>query len=212
MNGPTTRYRRSCSLASRNLAVILLLAAACQRRESATPSAPPRFGLAVSDTLGAWCAEFTSDSGVAPIEPGGQVTIIFPGPGTLTAVDARVRGSRSTECWAAFAQPRWFGYTAYDLGLTGKLADAGQLPTVALLMTGTANWTRGPDGLVRADLDGDGVPEEARRCTADEGEHFTIWAVQPGRARRLWHEYYDWGAFTDPTCRRGENGLDSAGE
>jgi hypothetical protein len=60
---------------------------------------------------------------------------------------------------------------------------------------------------MRADLDGDGILEEVRRCTADEGEHFTVWSARSegGRVRR-WHEYYDWGGLADPTCRPGEDG------
>jgi hypothetical protein len=75
-----------------------------------------------------------------------------------------------------------------------------------LIVASDAGWSRGGNGLPRADLDRDGAVEEVRRCTADEGEHFTVWS---GSTRR-WHEYYDWGGFTDPTCRPGENGLDDS--
>jgi hypothetical protein len=74
-----------------------------------------------------------------------------------------------------------------------------------------ATWTPAADGRLRADLDADGVPEEAHRCAADEGEHFTVWSVHPdGRRERRWHEYFDWGAFTDPTCAPGDDGLGPA--
>jgi hypothetical protein len=47
-----------------------------------------------------------------------------------------------------------------------------------------------------------------RRCAADEGEHFTVWTVRSADKReRIWHEYYDWGAIVDRTCRAGEDGL-----
>ena len=61
--------------------------------------------------------------------------------------------------------------------------------------------------MARADLDRDGRLEEARRCTADEGEHFTLWSqASNGRWVRRIHEYYDWGGQTEPTCRPGEAG------
>ena len=168
--------------------VLLVLAlAACAGRESVRTPSNPRFGLAVSDTAGAWCAEFMTDSTRAAIRPGDQVTIVFPGPPTAT-LGARVRSQRSTECWAAFAQPRWIDYTAYDLELDRPLPPGAQVPTVGLIAQGQL------DGL------------ETRRCTADQGEHFTVWTVGPGQLRRVWHEYYDWGGFTDPTCGPGEKG------
>lgn len=79
------------------------------------------------------------------------------------------------------------------------------LPSVALIVGGQEPWVRGADSVVRADLDGDGRPEEARRCTADEGEYLTLWSRRGnGVPVRRWLEYYDWGAFTDPTCRPEE--------
>jgi hypothetical protein len=107
--------------------------------------------------------------------------IVFPGPPQET-VDARVRAPRSTECWAAFPQPRWFDYTAYDLELDRPLFEGAQLPTVGLV--------------ARGQLDG----VETRRCTADEGEHFTVWTAGQGNRGASGMSNYDWGGFTDPTC------------
>ena len=187
-------------------AAAALLLAACRPAESA-PGSLPRVGLAVTDTAGAWCAEFLADSSAPPLEPGRRVTIVFPGPGAVPSVAARLGGRQPGECWAAFPQPRWFDYVAYRLEELDSRAAGPALPPVALVVVSEVRWTRGADSIVRADLDGDGMPEEARRCTADEGEHFTVWSPTPegGRVRR-WHEYYDWGGFTDPTCGPGEDG------
>ena len=175
----------------------LVLAIAACGRESAGTTVPPRFGLAVSDTAGAWCAEFKNDSTRAPIEAGQQVTIVFSDSSSTRTLEARVRAPRSTECWAAFPQPRWIDYTAYDLDLVRPAPPGGQTPTVGLIAAGAGLGSL-----------------QARRCTADEGEHFTVWEPDRGGAqpRRVWHEYYDWGAFTDPTCRQGEKGVDSTRE
>lgn len=178
----------------------------CGRSETkASPSEFPRFGLAVSDSVRAWCAEFLSDSTAPPLEPGQGMTIVFAGPASVASLPARLGQPHAGECPAAFPQPRWNDYVAYRVELVSA-REAEDDPIVALIVAGSAAWARGADGRPRADLDGDGNVEEVRRCTADEGEHFTVWS---GPNRR-WHEYYDWGGFTDPTCRTGENGRDDS--
>ena len=180
-------------------------------RDAGGWSLPPT-GLAVADSGGAWCAEFVADSTAPALEPGRHVTIVFAGPAAVPAWAARVGATHPGECPAAFPQPRWIGYVAYRLELSDSLpADAGETPSVALVVASEAHWTRGADGVVRADVDGDGEPEEVRRCTADEGEHWTLWSLRPGGGRvRRWHEYYDWGGLTDPTCQPGEDGEESS--
>jgi hypothetical protein len=167
----------------------------------------PLIGLAVSDSLRAWCGEFVADSAAPAPRPGRRVAIVFAGPATVPALRARLGQPRLGECPAGFPQPRWIDYAAYSLELIDSLPDLTNLPSVALVVAGEAIWSRGADGVVRADVDGDGQPEEVGRCTADEGEHLTLWSPRPGGGRvRRWHEYYDWGGFTDPTCRPGEDG------
>jgi hypothetical protein len=168
----------------------------------------PRTGVAVRDSVGDWCAEFIIDTAATPLANGDRVAMVFPGRAAVASLAARIAGSHVGQCHAEFAQPRWFGYTAYRLELTNARPAAGtEIPDVALVVASDAKWVRDADGVVRADLDGDGTREEARRCTAGEGEHLTIWSPVPRNAReRRWHEYYDWGAFTDPNCKPGEAG------
>ena len=167
----------------------------------------PAVGVAVPDSA-LWCAEFPDSGASAALAPGQRVTIVFVKPTKFASWGAHVRQRRSLPCPTAFGQPRWDGYASYDLALIGSLRlDGDRMPTATLVVASAATWVRGADDLVRADLDGDGIQEEARRCTADEGEHFTIWSVfgATRRVRRA-HEYFDWGAFTNPTCRPGEAG------
>ena len=181
----------------------LALVAGCRPHAEALP----RIGLAVSDSARAWCAEFVVDSTAQRLEPGQPVTIVFSEAAPLVALAGRLGEPHSGECPAAFPQPRWFDYTAYRVDMVNPALADTLVPGVALIIAGDASWARGVDGVPRADLDGDGQLEEARRCTADEGEHFTIWSTaRDGHAVRRWHEYFDWGAFTDPTCRSGEDG------
>ena len=193
-------------------AVATLMLAGCRPGADAAPRSGgsrdggplPPTGLAVSDSVGAWCAEFVADSTEPAVKPGRYVTIVFAGTAAVPSGGARVGALHPGECPAAFPQPRWIEYVAYRLELIDSLPPNG-LPSVALVVASEAPWTRGADGVVRADVDGDGQPEEVRRCTADEGEHFTVWSFPPGGGRvRRWHEYYDWGGLTDPTCQPGE--------
>jgi hypothetical protein len=176
---------------------------------AASPTAFPPVGVAVRDTASAWCAAFPRDSTAPPLAAGHPIAIVGAMPTGAPALIARVARQRTAECHAEFAQPRWSDYVAYDLVLNDSLPPGAEVSGVALAVASAAPWTRDPDGRTRADLDGDGSREEARRCAADEGEHFTIWSPTPNgtRARRA-HEYYDWGALVDPTCAPGDDGRD----
>ena len=170
------------------------------------PGPFPEVGVAV-DSAGSWCAEFPGGGAHAAFAPGQPVAIVFAGRAAAAARQSRVSRRRATACQTAFAQPRWEGYVAYDLEPAGTMdAAATGAPVVTLAVASDATWTRGPDHVVRSDLDRDGVVEEARACTADEGEHFTVWSVDGPLRRRRAHEYFDWGAMTEPTCRAGESG------
>ena len=168
------------------------------------PRALPPVGIAVLDTAGRWCAAFPSAA--AELGPGARVTIVFAGDAEMPAWRAAVERLRDAQCPAAFAQSRWTDYRAYDLALLDSPQPAAApVPLATLAVAGEASWVRGADGRVRADLDGDGSMEEARVCRADEGHHFTIWSDSGGSRRRRAHEYYDWGAFVDPTCPAEES-------
>lgn len=211
--------------ASRWIPAILLgsvLAAACPAASHpaeeavATPQFPS-VGLAVRDSTFAWCAAFPTDS-AASARPSGlaigePVAVVFADIANASPLRANIARRRSTPCPAAFPQPRWESYTAYDLALvepSHRQASSGT-PDIALAVASTAQWVRGSDGHLRADLDGDGDPEEVRQCAADEGQHFTVWShsVRSGEWRRVAHEYYDWGVEVEPNCRPGEDGRDS---
>lgn len=170
------------------------------------PGTLPLIGIAVSDTVGGWCAEFMSTSVPDDFEPGQYANIVFASPTGAVNVIARVMGPRTGECYAAFPQPRWADYRAFTVELVypNSVGPAPQ-PTVGLIVLGQAVWTR-VDSLTIGDVDHDGAPEHVRRCAADEGEHFTVWSKQDTLRVRRWHEYYDWGGLVDRTCAVGEDG------
>jgi hypothetical protein len=166
------------------------------------PDSLPPVGIAVRDTAGGWCASIAAGG----LAQGASVTLVFADPtAPEVARGARITRRRDRPCPAEFAQGSLEALPAYDVA--PDQLDGEGAPWVALIVASDAPWGRGPRGEARADLDGDGALEEARVCAADEGEHFTVWTLDPAAApRRRWHGYYDWGAMVDPTCRPGEDG------
>jgi hypothetical protein len=188
---------------------VLFAAIGCTRTSGSTSGVLPPMGLAVQDSVGGWCAEFAADS-ITPPQPGATASLVFVGDTTWLSTAVRIRARRTTDCPTAFGQPRWSAYAAYDVELTDPKSRLDSLPYLAMVIVGDTRWIRGDRGVVRGDLDGDGTPEELRRCAADEGEHFTLWSISRSGTRiRRWHEYFEWGVIVDPTCKPGENGGDT---
>lgn len=210
---------RTCRLPALLLASVV--AAACRPAShtaevTATPLIPA-IGLAVRDSASAWCAAFPTDS-AAPARASGlavgeSVAVVFADTDNSPPLHATIARQRSAPCSAAFPQLRWESYTAYDLALIEPLHQhaSADAPGIELAVASSVSWERGPDGRLRADLDGDGEPEEVRKCAADQGQHFTVWSqmARGGRWRRVAHEYYDWGVEVEPNCHPGEDGRDS---
>jgi hypothetical protein len=169
----------------------------------------PPIGIAVEEANGAWCVEFPSDTQPS-LAPGTPVAIVFPDRGESMVWTSRLTRTSRGQCQTAFPQTRWHGYSAYHVELLSSSASSvASHKTVGLAVASELSWKRSPQGTLYADLDGNGLPEEARRCAADEGEHFTIWSLRPdGEWERTGHEYFDWGAITDRTCGPGEDGTD----
>lgn len=160
----------------------------------------PPMGVAVRDSAGRWCAEFPARRAVPERV---RLSIVLAEPSDTVALRALAVTRRAQACPTAFPQPRWESYVAYDLQLLDPPRATSS--STALAFAGPAPWTRGPDGVPRAQLDRDLVPEELRRCLGGEGEHLTIWSVSPDGTRRLRaHEYVDLGALVDATCTPAE--------
>jgi hypothetical protein len=161
-------------------------------------------GIAVRDTTGDWCVTFRRT--VRQPRNGDVVTLSFANDGKAPSLPATVAEVRSTQCHAAFAQPRWDDYLAYNVRLSDPSVDNGE-SFIGFAVLGSIRWAPGQNGAMLADLDGDGHPEQLRRCAADEGEHFTVWrSGSAAPATLLWHEYFDWGALVDRTCAPGDDG------
>ncbi len=161
----------------------------------------PFIGVAIHDSASLWCVGLATDS-LAPREP---ITIVFPDSAS-SVLSLRARAQRrATPCATAFPQLQLAEDAFYDLTVVDTTG-ASSAASVAIAVVSEARWNRGTDGIARADLDGDGTPEEARVCRAHEGQYFTLWkrAAGDSAARSVWGRYFDWGAFVDANCRPGE--------
>jgi hypothetical protein len=215
------------------LTIAALAAMACTSRDSAskaggepvvaTPTfgplgvpvgvALPAFGAAVG---GRWCADF-DEYGLAVDD---TVTLVWPDSSadSATTVMTRVERARPGRCsqlrgdTADLDDP--VHGTVYELALLGlpdsaTVAELDMSPAVAV--RGSAPWTRHADGFLRADLDGDENPEQARLCTSNEGVHLTLWtlvdsaaAAGKPRAHRRWRAYQSLGYDVEPSCTARE--------
>jgi hypothetical protein len=164
----------------------------------------PPVGLAVVDTMARWCAIFATGT----LQSGQRVALVAPGsPAAVRSRPARIVGRRTEPCGTAFAQPQFADSAAYDLAIVeAEGVGTTELPAVMIAVASDVSWMRGGDGVARTDVDGDGLPEEARVCQGGEGQHFTLWrGTSSAGARRLWWRgYFDWGAEVEPTCPPGE--------
>ena len=171
-----------------------------QRAPAAMPELP-WIGVAIHDAGNRWCVALAADS-LPEREP---VTIVFPDSGSdVLTLKARVLARRATPCPTAFPQVQLVEDATYDLTVADTLA-VGDPASVAIAVVSGTRWSRGADGVARADLDGDGRLEEARVCRAHEGEYFSLWQrpAADSAARPVWGRYFDWGAFVDANCAPG---------
>jgi hypothetical protein len=215
--------------------VALLVIAGCGPRESAPDSATAaptgdpvvatqtfgRLGIPVGSArpfprdsaLPRWCGEFEEQE----LSVGDTVTLVWPDSGSEAPAVAvmRVHRAASGNCDQMFDTTSTSAVdgTVYELFLTSPtdsltVADLPMSPAIAV--RGSAAWTRGPDHFVRADLDGDENPEQARLCTSNEGVHLTLWtlldsaAAGKPRAHRRWHAYQALGYDVEPSCTARE--------
>src|SRR5262249_42653468 len=89
----------------------------------------------------------------------------------------------------------------YEIRLEQKSAQA-LTPAIAIAGAGVHFEKR--DGLLVADLDGDGKPEYFRSCTSAEGFHFTVWTGPPLTGKLRWRQYYYLGYDVQPDCTTQE--------
>ncbi len=91
----------------------------------------------------------------------------------------------------------------YDLAPAG----GGSLPGSSIAVLGRPAVTRQGDA-ISLRISAEYPDVRARSCTSREGVHLTLWAGQPLKGRRLWHQYFYLGYDVEPDCQPAdyENG------
>jgi hypothetical protein len=164
-------------------------------------------------TAGKWCTDF----GDRELEVGDTVTLLWPDTlGPVPRIVTVVSRVRQHKC-AMYGEDSTFGEEEGDHNESYELVPAqrvapnmrGQIrPGIAVW--GNVHWVRGPDHLLRADLDGDGNPEIARSCSTQEGAIMTVWTSVEDLATRTRHEVVRWKTYRPlgfddvPDCSESE--------
>jgi hypothetical protein len=82
---------------------------------------------------------------------------------------------------------------------------------IAIAISNRVPWVRGPDHLLRADINGDGLLELVRSCASMEALHLSLWTVlhpndAPDSGETLrWRSYRPLGYDMVPDCSEHEN-------
>ncbi len=127
----------------------------------------------------------------APLPPDARIWLVQPD--TPQSVATAVPGSGRCGAWADLTEK-----ALVPLRVVGGTLDSMRL-SIAIVGARTAPVLR--DGVARADLAGDGVPERFRACTSSEGVHLTIWSGE----RLRWHRYFYLGYDVEPSCTGADN-------
>ena len=72
--------------------------------------------------------------------------------------------------------------------------------TVWIVFRGRVATRRIASGAIAVQLEKSQRSAQARWCTSHEGLHLTVWAGEPPKSQRLWHEYFYLGYDVEPTC------------
>lgn len=117
------------------------------------------------------------------LKPETPLVLVSPLPPS-TYVTVQVKGPSSSPCpITENVQP---GLSSYEIQVpSGSLSVSPALAVVA-----NAAVFRSTNNSVQSDLDGNGMTQNYRMCSSNDGVHLSLWAGQPLEGKLLWHGYY----------------------
>ena len=175
------------------LALIVAVGAACARSPKAEPfSYEDRLAIAVagSDKV---CVSAKGSL----FKPGDELRLLDPG---------------TQKSWPAVVEPvaEPCEPSVSDVPLRAvRVRATGEQPApfIGIAVLGPrASSFEVTNGVLTADLDGDGQREFFRSCTSVEGVHLTVWSGAPLTGQRRWHAYHYVGYDMVPSCTPADIG------
>jgi hypothetical protein len=128
---------------------------------------------------------------------------------TVTIVDPETPQSARR----AVVRERLASCDAFDKSAVGGVYYRLQLPagnnstvTLAIGFAGAVASTTLTSGILTLRLSSGYPRVHVRSCTSSEGVHLTVWAGEPLKSRRLWHQYFHLDYDVEPSCEEGEVG------
>jgi hypothetical protein len=154
---------------------------------------PSQVGVAEVNVAAYGCLTIANDT----LQVGEIITLINPAD-PLKIIETRIRKKLSFNCSRNAEFPPGASFYSFRIG-TEPMA-----PSIAVIrFNGEAMVAK---DTLRADLNGDGIPESFRSCTSNEGIHLSVWSGEPLRSLRVWHTYYYLGYDVTPSCTSQEYG------
>ena len=154
----------------------------------AQATAAPKIGVAAGRD-GQVCLAIDSSR----LAPGSIVTIVDPDE--PQSVRRAIVRERLASC-AAFEASAVNG-VYYRLQL-----QAGDMSPIvlAIAFVGAVASTAPGSGTITFHLTAAYPRARVRSCTSSEGVHLTVWAGEPLKSRRLWHQYFHLNYDVEPSC------------
>jgi hypothetical protein len=154
---------------------------------------PSQVGVAEVNVAAYGCLTIVNDT----LQVGETITLINPA-NPLKIIETRIRKKLTFNCSKSTEYPPGASFYSFRIG-TEPME-----PSIAVIRSDPDVMVA--SGTIRADLNGDGVPESFRSCSSNEGIHLTVWAGEPLRSTRVWHTYYYLGYDVKPDCTPQEYG------
>lgn len=173
-----------------SLLLLVALTSACSAKGQSTFDYKSHVGVALTRDPGSHCLAIPAPG----LKPGTQLTLADPSD-SAAVIRAVIAGTVEGMCPGEVPGVEDH---LYALRIESHVIPEPRSVWFALLLE---------DGILTAsgrgilgDIDHDGIVEQLRVCTSNEGLHLTIWSGAPLVGPRRWHRYFFLGYDVEPSC------------